>query len=106
MFYNSTITSILSYAISVWFSCCTKQNRVDLDKIRKNASNLIGADLTDLQSVYDSNSAAMRDKIMKDCKHSLHNLYKWLPSGMCLSSIKQRTARFSHVENLIEVPLI
>ena len=76
MFYNSTITSVLSYAISVWFSCCTKQDRVDLHKIRKNANKLIGADLADLQSVYDSRSAAMRDKIMKDSKHPLHNLYK------------------------------
>ena len=96
MFYNSTIASVLSYAISVWFSCCTKQDRVDLDKIRKNASKLIGADLVDLQSAYDSRSAAMRDKIMKDSKHPLHNLYKWLPSGRRLSSIKQRTARFGN----------
>ncbi|KAK3572709.1 hypothetical protein QTP86_006144 [Hemibagrus guttatus] len=53
-FNRSTIESILSHCITVWYTSCTKENWRDLARIIKTAQKIVGTKLPNLDTVYAS----------------------------------------------------
>ena len=84
MFYNSVLSSVLTYAISCWFSSCTTKEKKSLDKFRKKVCKLVNKDYHDsIFNVYDvhvKQCLALLDRILKDPTHPLHSHFKFLPS--------------------------
>ncbi|KAI4875608.1 hypothetical protein NFI96_000890, partial [Prochilodus magdalenae] len=80
-FYRSTIESILSHCMIVWYSSCTVSERKDLHRVVKVAGRIIGTDLPSLDSVHTSRLKKKASSISRDATHPGHCLFDLLPSG-------------------------
>ncbi|KAK3548288.1 hypothetical protein QTP70_009081 [Hemibagrus guttatus] len=80
-FYRSTTESILCHCITVWYTCCTTENRRDLAQIIKTAQKIVGTKLPNLEMVYASHLHKRASNIIKDPTHPGHRLLVPLPSG-------------------------
>uniref|UniRef100_A0A3P9M7M4 Reverse transcriptase domain-containing protein n=1 Tax=Oryzias latipes TaxID=8090 RepID=A0A3P9M7M4_ORYLA len=92
-FYRSTIESILSYGITVWFSHCTEAERQSLQRVVKTAQRIIGCPLPSLKDIYQSRCLSRVTSITTNSTHSAFPLFELLPSGRRYRSIRTRTNR-------------
>uniref|UniRef100_A0A3P9HUL5 Reverse transcriptase domain-containing protein n=1 Tax=Oryzias latipes TaxID=8090 RepID=A0A3P9HUL5_ORYLA len=92
-FYRSTIESILSYCITVWFSHCTEAERQSLHRVVKMAQRLIGCPLPSLKDIYQSRCFSRVTSIITDSTHPAFPLFDLLLSGRRYRSIITRTNR-------------
>ena len=85
-FYRSSIESILSNAILVWYKSATKKDIDKLNRVVKNASYVIGSSMRKLDTIYEERVKSRTEKIMSDDTHPSHHLFELLPSGRRLRS--------------------
>ena len=100
LFYNSVISSVLTYAITTFFNSCNDKQVKDFDKFRKRVCKMIGSDYHDIidecTSVHNKKCIALQKKIMKDIAHPLHYYFTMLPHNNILNMIYCRTDRFKN----------
>lgn len=92
-FYRSTIESILSYGITVWFSHCTEAERQSLQRVVKTAQRIISCPLPSLKDIYQTRCLSRVTSITTDSTHPAFPLFELLPSGRRYRSIRTRTNR-------------
>ena len=80
-FYRATIESVLSFSITVWYGSATEEQKARLQRVVKNASKIVGAELPALSDIYKQRVLKRGDKIIKDIAHSANNLFQLLSSG-------------------------
>ncbi len=94
-FYRSTIESILTFSMLVWYGSTTSQDKTRLEKVVRRASKIIGCNsLPSLTSLYTTRLIRKANKIITDHSHPAHYLFNLLPSGRRYRSIKSKTSRF------------
>ena len=109
MFYNSVLSSVLTYAISCWFTRCTTKEKKSLDKFRKKVCKLVNkAHHNSIFNVYDvhvKQCLALLDRILKDQSHPLHSHFKFLPSGerLNVTALKSNRAKNTFVPTAIKL---
>ena len=109
LFYNSVISSVLTYAISTWFNACSEKLHGLMNKSRKRVCKIVGSQyhcfIDKPDFLYDKKCISLVGKIIKDCLHPLHVYFKFLPHGKRLRMQYSRTARFhdSFVPSSIKV---
>ncbi|KAK0148357.1 NLR family CARD domain-containing protein 3 [Merluccius polli] len=79
-FYRSSIESILTYCITVWYSSCTMADRERLQRIIKAAQKIIGCPLPSLTDIFTSRCLTRAKNITKDNTHPGFILFDLLPS--------------------------
>ena len=97
--YNSLISSVLLYAVSVWFESCGEGLRKDTVKIRKKAERIVGTNdglLIEPRVAHKNKCIALLNKISSDDTHPLFKYFRMLPHGNRYSSIQCRTTRFKN----------
>ncbi len=94
-FYRSAIESVLTCCLTVWYGGCSGADKKSLQRVIKNAQNIIGCPLPLLLDIANTRYLS-RAKNIKDFSHPGHHLFSLLPSGRRYRSIKTRTARFSN----------
>ncbi|KAK3561806.1 hypothetical protein QTP86_014386 [Hemibagrus guttatus] len=92
-FYTAIIESILTSSITVWFAAATARDKAKLQRVIHSAEKLIGCSLPSLQELYVSRSRRRAAKIAADPSHPGNELFRSLPSGKRLRSIRTRTSR-------------
>lgn len=95
-FYRSSIESILSYCICVWFKSCTVAEKRALQRVIKRAQKINGCALPSLEDLYEMGCRRKIQKILRDPSHPGHSLFEILPSGRRYRVLKARTSRFKH----------
>ena len=90
---GSTIKSILTYCITVWFYHCTEADRRRLQRVVKTAQRIIGCPLPSLRDIHPSRCLSRAEAIIRDSTHPAHHLFDLLPSGRRYRSIRTRTDR-------------
>ncbi|KAK3514282.1 hypothetical protein QTP70_012898 [Hemibagrus guttatus] len=95
-FYTAIIESILTSSITVWFAAATARDKAKLQRVIHSAEKVIGCSLPSLQELYVSRSRRRAAKIAADPSHPGNELFRSLPSGKRLRSIRTRT---SHHKN-------
>ena len=102
------ISSVATYVIGSWYNSCGTTLLHQLARIEKQAKKLIRKQdhqtLLTPDSVYKTSATAPRatastKKIMAESQHPLHSYFKWLPSGVRLSSPSCRTNR--HIDTAV-----
>ncbi|KAK0134730.1 hypothetical protein N1851_029619 [Merluccius polli] len=91
-FYRSTIEGLLTYAVSVWHSSCTEEEK-KLQRVANIAQKIIGCPLPSLSTIYNSRCLSRARNILKDTTHPGFHLFNLLPSGRRFRSIRARTNR-------------
>ena len=80
-FYRATIESVLTFSITVWYGSATEEQKARLQRVVKNASKIVGAELPALSDIYNQRVLKRGDKITKDIAHPANSLFQLLPSG-------------------------
>ena len=80
-FYRATIESVLTFSITVWYGSATEEQKARLQRVVKNASKIVGAELPALSDIYTQRVVKRGDKITKDTAHPANSLFQLLPSG-------------------------
>ena len=97
LYYNAMISSVATYVIGSWYNSCVTTLLHQLAQIEKQATKLIRKQdhqtLLTPASIYKSSATASTKKIMAESQHPLHSYFKWLRSGVRLSSPHCRTNR-------------
>ena len=93
-FYRTTIESVITSSIMVWYGNSTKKDRKKLDRIVKTAGRIIGAELTPVASLFLARARTRARKIVMDKVHPANYLFRLLPSGKRFGRIKTGTDRF------------
>ncbi|KAK3560016.1 hypothetical protein QTP86_033816 [Hemibagrus guttatus] len=91
-FYTAIIESVLTSSITVWFAAATARDKAKLQRVIHSAEKVIGCSLPSLQELYFSRSRRAA-KIAADPSHPGNELFRSLPSGKRLRSIRTRTSR-------------
>ncbi|KAI4892528.1 hypothetical protein NFI96_005758 [Prochilodus magdalenae] len=94
-FYRSTIESVLTNSITVWYGNCTAQDRKALQRVIKTAQSISEAAFPSLQDIYRTRVIRRAHSIIRDSTHPQHSLFMLLPSGRRYRSVKSRTARLT-----------
>ncbi|KAK0143197.1 hypothetical protein N1851_018690 [Merluccius polli] len=92
-FYRSSIESLLTYCITVWYGSCTVADRERLQRVVKAAQKIIGCPLHSLMDIYTSCCLSRAKTITKDSSHPGFDL---LPSGRRYRCIRTKTNRFKN----------
>lgn len=92
-FYRTTIESILSLSMTVWYGSCTAQDRKDLSRLVRTAQGIVGCCLPDLDSIYSTRVQRKARRIASDPTHPGNSLFVPLPSGKRYRTIKSTTSR-------------
>lgn len=92
LFYRSVVESTLTFCITAWFGLIRKTDKCKICKITRKARRL-GAEVIQLDKLYEDKMIRLLNKILKDANHPLHCYFKFLRSGVRLGSIVQRTSR-------------
>uniref|UniRef100_A0A8C7YJU6 Reverse transcriptase domain-containing protein n=1 Tax=Oryzias sinensis TaxID=183150 RepID=A0A8C7YJU6_9TELE len=95
-FYRTSIESLLTYCITVWYGSGTMADRERLQRVVKAAQRIIGSPLPSLSDMYSSRCLSRAGKIIKDCSHPGSGLFDLLPSGRRYSCIRSRTNRLKN----------
>ncbi len=95
-FYRSSIESLLTYCITVWYVSCTVAEKERLLRVVKAAQKIIGSPLPSLMDIYTSRYLNRARVIIKDSSHPGSDLFELLPSGRRYRCIKTRTNRFKN----------
>uniref|UniRef100_A0A8C7X6T5 Reverse transcriptase domain-containing protein n=1 Tax=Oryzias sinensis TaxID=183150 RepID=A0A8C7X6T5_9TELE len=91
-FYRTSIESLQTYCITVWYGSCTMADRERLQRVDKAAQRIIGSPLPSLLAIYSSCCLSRAGKIIKDSFHPGCRLFDLLPSGRRYRCIRSRTA--------------
>jgi len=99
MFYNSTISSVLLYAIVGFYGSLTKALQSQMARPRKVCCRLVyNLDVNVLphcnDDEYRKRVVSLATKIIGDPVHPLNFLYEMLPSGRRLRTVFCRTVRY------------
>ncbi|KAK3534232.1 hypothetical protein QTP86_007031 [Hemibagrus guttatus] len=92
-FYTAIIEPILTSSITVWFTAATARDKAKVQHVIHSAEKVIGCSLPYLQELYVSRSRRRAAKIAADPSHPGNELFRSLPSGKRLRSIRTRTSR-------------
>jgi len=95
MFYKSTVESIISFCMSLWYGSCTGIKKRKISKVIKTAKKL-GCDITDATSLYNDSLHRKLKGILKDVDHPLNCYVTYLPSGKRLRALYARTTRLKN----------
>ena len=95
-FYRSTVESILTYCIGVWFSSCTVAERLALQRVVKTAQRIIGCPLPSLEDIYSTRCHRKATKIRNDPHHPGHRHFATMRSGWRLRALPTKTNRLKH----------
>ena len=83
LFYNSVISSVLTYAISTWFKACSEKLHGLMNKSRKRVCKIVGSQyhcfIDKPDFLYDKKCMSLVGKIIKDCLHPLHMFSNFYP---------------------------
>ncbi|KAK3544834.1 hypothetical protein QTP86_027506, partial [Hemibagrus guttatus] len=91
-FYTAIIESILTSSITFWFAAATARDKAKLQRVIHSAEKVIGCSLPSLQELYVSRSRRRAAEIAADPSHPGNELFRSLPSGKRLRSIRTRTS--------------
>ena len=95
--YTTTPWYPVTCIIGSWYNSCGMTLLCQLARIEKQATKLIRKQdhqtLLMPASVYENSATASTKKMMADPQHPLHSYFRWLPSGIRLSSLYYRTNR-------------
>ncbi|KAK3540282.1 hypothetical protein QTP70_029611, partial [Hemibagrus guttatus] len=92
-FYTAIIESIITSSIMIWFSAATARDKAKLQRVIHSAEKVIGYSLPSLKELYVSRSRRRADKTAANPSHPGNELFRSLPSGKRLRSIRTRTSR-------------
>nr|XP_049595883.1 uncharacterized protein LOC125980593 [Syngnathus scovelli] len=92
-FYRSSIESLLTYCIVVWFGSSTAADREKLQRVVKAAQRIIGRPLPSLTDIYTTRCLSRAKAISADSSHPGSALFDLLPSGRRYRQMKTRTNR-------------
>ena len=95
-FYRSSIESLLTYCITVWYGSCTAADRERLQRGVKAAQRIIGCPLPSLTDIYTSRCLSRATNIIKDSSHPGSDLFDLLPSGRRYRVIRSKTNRMKN----------
>ena len=93
-FYRSTIESVLTFSMLVWFGHTTAQDITRMERVVRRASKIIGCSLPSLSSLFSTRIIRKAKNIIADHSHPAHYLFNLLPSGRRYRSIKTSTSHF------------
>nr|XP_061830063.1 uncharacterized protein LOC133615463 [Nerophis lumbriciformis] len=111
-FYRSSIESLLTYCITVWYGSCTAADRERLQRVVKTAQKIIGRPLPSLMDIYTSRCLNRASAIIKDSTHPRSDLFHLLPSGKRYRCIKTKTNRLKNsffpraITTLTDCPIV
>ncbi|KAI4903672.1 hypothetical protein NFI96_008970 [Prochilodus magdalenae] len=74
-FYRSTIESVLTSSVTVWYGNCTAQDRKALQRVIKTAQSISGA-------AFPSLGIRRAHSIIRDSTHPPHTLFTLLPLSL------------------------
>ncbi|KAI4901817.1 hypothetical protein NFI96_010212 [Prochilodus magdalenae] len=80
-FYSSTVESILTSCITVWYGSATSAERKALQRVVKTAQHITASTLPPIQDIYDKRCLRKAVHISSDPTHPSHPLFQPLPSG-------------------------
>ena len=86
-FYRSTVESILTYCMGVWFEGCTEAERTNLQRVVNSAQKIIGCPLPSLESIFETRCHRRVAKIRADPYHPGNGLFATMRSGWRLREI-------------------
>ncbi|KAK3563806.1 hypothetical protein QTP86_034656 [Hemibagrus guttatus] len=86
-FYTAIIESILTSSITIWFAAATARDKAKLQRVIHSSEKVIG------YSLPSPRSRRHAAKIAADPSHPGNELFRFLPSGKRLRSIRTRTSR-------------
>ncbi len=92
-FYRSTIESVLTSCITVWYGNCSAADRKTLQRTVNTAAKIIGAPLPSILDIFLARCSSKTNSIVKDPTHPSHSLFQLLPSGRRYRSIRVRSTR-------------
>ena len=95
-FYRSVIESILTFSITVWYGNTTVRDKSMINKIIRNASNIIKTDVPSLDEIFKKRAVRRALNTFKDKVHPANSLLQPLPSAKRLRSIKTKSTRFTN----------
>lgn len=93
-FYRSTVESVLTYCVTVWYAGCTAKDRTALQGVIKSAQKIIGCPLPSLEDIANSRGLKRARNILLDTSHPGRGLFNPLPSGRRYRVLGSRTNRF------------
>ena len=97
LFYNSVVSSVLTYAITSWFDACDKNLKKTICKFHSKMCKMTNASIHKFiehpNDIYKRKCLSLINKIVKDQDHVMHKYISVLPHGH-LRSLKCRTERF------------
>ena len=83
LFYNSTVSSVLVYAVPCWFNLCDKKQKKEVCKFAKRMKNMTG-DCNQVENprmISATKFKSLISKIVKDETHPLYPYITTLPHG-------------------------
>ena len=95
-FYRSVIESILTFSITVWFGNVSAKDMDKMNKVIKNASRIIGTEVSSLSEIYDKRIIRRAVNTLRDTDHPANQLLQLLPSKKRLRSIQTKSTRFAN----------
>uniref|UniRef100_A0A3B3D318 Reverse transcriptase domain-containing protein n=1 Tax=Oryzias melastigma TaxID=30732 RepID=A0A3B3D318_ORYME len=95
-FYQSSIQSLLTYCITVWFGSCTVADKERLQRVVDTAQKIIGCPLPTLSDIYSARCLSRAQNIIKDSSHPGSDLFALMPSGRRYRGIKTKTNRLKN----------
>ncbi|KAF7658134.1 hypothetical protein LDENG_00017070 [Lucifuga dentata] len=78
---DSTIESVLSSCIHIWFGNCNAFERKALQRVVRTAEKIMGTPLSSIQDIFSKRCLSRTISITKDFSHPHHGLFALLPSG-------------------------
>ena len=83
LFYNSVVSSVLTYAISSWFCSCSEKLKKDINKYRKNkiVNNNCHQLIETPNTVFKNKCMSLISKIVNDSSHPLNTYLNVMPHG-------------------------
>ena len=92
-FYRAVIESVLTFSFTVWYASATAEDRNRLNRIVCTASKIVGCELPSLISLYETRAVKKAKSILNDSGHPASELFRLLPSGKRLRSLKVDSQR-------------
>uniref|UniRef100_A0A8C7XT65 Alkylated DNA repair protein AlkB homologue 8 N-terminal domain-containing protein n=1 Tax=Oryzias sinensis TaxID=183150 RepID=A0A8C7XT65_9TELE len=92
-FYQSSIQSLLTYCITVWFGSCTAADKKRLQRVIETVQKIIGCPLPTLTDIYSTRCLSRAQNIIKDSSHPGSDLFNLMPSGRRYRGIRSKTNR-------------
>ena len=94
-FYHSSVESVLTYCLSVWYAGSTAKDRKAVHRVINTAQKIIGCPLPSLENISTSCCLRKIKAITGDPSHPAYPLFDLLPSGRRYRSTKSHTSRLT-----------